>query len=820
MKMKLQPIFTNMYLFLVAVFILTTCYPSDKTASRDRLFDNGWKFLRDSITGAEAVDFDDAGWRDVDLPHDWSIEDLPGESDSLQTGPFSKLSPGAASTGHVLGGTAWYRKHFRLSLKDGCSAILRFDGVYMESEVWVNGQHVGYHPYGYTPFNYDITPYLNKKGEQNVVAVQVRNTGKNSRWYSGSGIYRNVWLTVLEPVHIEPWGVFITTPEVSRDSALVNFQVTLFNKLQEAQEITLNTSITDPSQLVVAVKETNVTIAANDKIVITQSLPIDNPLLWSPQSPGLYKASFTVGTSTGPTDLYDCTFGIRSIRFSKEEGFLLNGEPVELKGACMHHDNGLLGSAAFDRAEERRVEIMKANGYNAIRTSHNPPSQAFLDVCDRLGMLVIDEAFDMWAIPKNPQDYARFFNEYYAADLTSMLLRDRSHPCIIIWSIGNEINERADPSGVEIAGKLVEVIRDYDTTRPITAAICHFWDHPGRTWEQTAPAFQHLDIGGYNYQWKSYEPDHQKFPERIMMGTESFPIEAWENWQLVKKYTWIIGDFVWTGMDYLGESGIGHVDNLTDTETVPFLRPWPWFVAWCGDIDICGNKKPQSYYRDVVWDNSRLEIAVHPPVPEGKKERISGWGWTDEYQSWNWAGQEGRPMQVSVYSSFPAVRLELNGKVIGEQTITAGSGITARFTVPYEPGVLTAIGLEDGKEIERKVLGTSGAPAGIQLTAEQQEIKAGRDVIAYVQVEAIDEAGNLVPDASLRVSVTVSGPAEILAAGNASPDQMESLKDPAFNTFRGKALVIIRSDGNAGNITITAEAEGLMPGSVTVIALK
>jgi len=853
--MKTITRYTSLFFLVTSLLILTGCGPSDKI-TREKPFDDGWKFLRDSITGAEAVDFDDSHWRDVDLPHDWSIEDLPGEAgtstsssdsrlsrprepgvgqathdslsedlpgepDSMHIGPFSKLSPGSASTGHVIGGTSWYRKHFKLSLKKGQVAIMKFDGIYMESDVWVNGQHLGFHPYGYTPFYYDITRHLNPAGKENIIAVMVHNTGRNSRWYSGSGIYRHVWLKVLSPVHINTWGVCITTPEIRQDSALVNLKVTLRNNLPTSSKINFSTEIFDPEGLAVAGSEKDVTIESNSTTMIMQSLKIDSPRLWSVQTPELYRVSLTVWEDiTKLYDRHECLFGIRSIRFSTEEGFLLNGKPVELKGACMHHDDGLLGSAAFDRAEERRVEIMKANGFNAIRTSHNPPSQSFLDACDRMGMLVIDEAFDMWAIPKNPQDYARFFNNYYVEDLSSMLLRDRNHPSIIIWSIGNEINERADSSGVEIARKLIELIHEYDTTRPVTAAICHFWDHPGRTWEQTAPAFEHLDIGGYNYQWRNYEPDHAKYPERIMAGTESFPVEAWENWQQVKKHPWVIGDFVWTGMDYLGESGIGQVNYITGNENVPFLKPWPWFISWCGDIDICGDKKPQSFYRDVVWDNSRLELAVHAPVPEGKKERVSGWGWPDEYQSWNWAGQEGKPLQVSVYSSYPLVRLELNGKLIGEQALKADSGITARFTVPYEPGTLAAAGLIDGKEVERKVLSTSGAPSGIRPVAEEQEIKAGREVITYIHVIVTDEAGNLVPDAAVPVAISISGPAELLAAGNAAPDQMESLKDPYFKTFRGKALVILRSDGGDGTIGIKAESKGLVTGSATIRAVK
>ncbi|NJO68772.1 MAG: hypothetical protein HC830_05365 [Bacteroidetes bacterium] len=340
-------------------------------------------------------------------------------------------------------------------------------------------------------------------------------------------------------------------------------------------------------------------------------------------------------------------FGIRSIHFDAANGFMLNGKKVLLKGGCMHHDNGFLGSATIDRAEERRVELMKAYGFNAIRTSHNPPSRQFLDACDRVGVLVIDEAFDMWERPKNPQDYHRFFKEWWQKDISSMVMRDRNHPSIIMWSIGNEINERADSSGLIITRKLADEVHRLDPTRPVTAAICSFWDHKNRPWSATAPAFALLDVGGYNYMWKAYEEDHLLYPDRIMAGTESLPLEAYENWKQVEKNSWVIGDFVWTAMDYMGETGIGNsrLDNDPDNG---FSRTWTWFNAYCGDIDLCGFKKPQLYYRDVIWGNSNIEMMVHAPVPEGRKEIVSMWGWPEEWQNWNWNGSEGKLMQVRV----------------------------------------------------------------------------------------------------------------------------------------------------------------------------
>ncbi len=593
----------NKKVFIITVSTIILAISSNVNAqtktARTRSFDAGWKFLRDSIEGAEQPSYDDSKWRMVDVPHDWSIEDLPNQNDDNIVGPFDKSSIGATATGYTVGGIGWYRKKFSLAPSDTNKAIsICFDGVYMDADVWINGNHLGNHPYGYTSFYYDITSYCKPVGEANIVAVRVRNTGQNSRWYSGSGIFRHVWLTVTDRVHIKQWSVYITTSDISKKMATVNIAADIVNATSDARNVILHTSIIDPSEKRVSSFDAKQDVAANAAASATQELKLPLPVLWSPASPKLYRAEVEVISEGQVLDKTTSTFGIRSLQFSADAGLVLNGERILLKGGCMHQDNGLLGSAAIDRAEERRVALMKANGFNAIRCSHNPPSPAFLDACDRLGMLVIDEAFDMWEVGKNPQDYHRFFDDWWQRDIQSMVLRDRNHPSVILWSIGNEISERGDTSGVRIAKQLTDEIHRLDPTRLTTAAICEFWDHPGRPWEQTAPAFTYLGVGGYNYQWGHYEPDHEKFPQRIMVGTESVPKDAFDNWQQVKKHSWVIGDFVWTGMDYLGETGIGHA--ITDSQK-NMLMEWPWFNAFCGDIDLVGNKKPQSYYRDVLW---------------------------------------------------------------------------------------------------------------------------------------------------------------------------------------------------------------------------
>ncbi len=795
---------------LMLVLLISACSaPKIDYIKRNYPFDSGWKFNLGDLPGAEMANFEDAQWRSLDLPHDWSIEDLPPASDAKQIGPFSSASPGGGSTGHVMGGTAWYRKTFSIDpLSVNKQVSILFDGVYMESDVWINGKHVGFHPYGYTPFAYDITEYLNTTGPKNIIAVKVSNPGKNSRWYSGSGIYRHVEMIITNHLHIAQWGNFVTTPEVSKEKAAVKMETTIENNTGKTQKVKVVTTLLNPEGETVAIDERSQTLTSDLYTVVEQTLSVTSPSLWSPGSPSLYSA--VVEVKAGGT-LWDQTvtpFGIRQISFDTQNGFLLNGEKVLLKGGCMHHDNGILGAATIDRAEVRRVELMKKFGYNAIRTSHNPPSRQFLDACDRLGVLVIDEAFDMWEKAKKPEDYHRYFKEGHEKDLRSMILRDRNHPSVIMWSIGNEIPERADPAGLAIRPQLMKIVKALDTTRPVTEAICSFWEQKGRDWKDSEPAFAGLDIGGYNYQWKMYEPDHALYPARIMAGTESTAREAFESWQAVKDKPYVIGDFLWTAMDYLGESAIGNA--VTHRKGTKAESPaWPWYNAWCGDIDICGFKKDQSYYRDVIWGISDLEMAVHAPIPTGHVETVSYWGWPDERQSWNWKGAEGKKLSVSVYSNFPEVRLELNGKVIGTKAVSPETKLTATFEVAYEPGELKAIGLKDG--IEAKVIShkTTGAAAKIRLTPDRTTIKANRNDLAYVTVELLDASGNLVSDNDMPVSFTIIGAGEVAGIGNANPADMRSFKSPVCTTFRGRCLVILRPAGPPGEINLSAQAQGL-----------
>jgi beta-galactosidase len=784
-----------------------------------QLFDSNWKFCLGDAKGSEKPSFNDKKWRDIDLPHDWSIENLPGQEAGKVIGPFSKESVGATATGYTIGGVAWYRKTFTLNPKGKYkSTIISFDGVYMNSDVWVNGKFLGNHPYGYTAFYYDISNFLNSAGKPNVIAVKVKNEGKNSRWYSGSGIYRHVWLIQKQAVCIAQNGICVNTERISENNAVVKISSEVENNSGKSTVSKLLINIIDPDGKTVQTVESQPKTIASGSEEFIQSISISDPKLWSVETPGLYTAEIKLIADGVVSDKVSTIFGVRTIHFDAKTGFTLNGKKILLKGGCMHHDNGFLGSATIDRAEERRVQLMKTYGFNAIRTSHNPPSQQFLDACDRNGVLVLDEAFDMWERPKNTEDYHLYFKEWWKKDLKAMIYRDRNHPSVILWSIGNEINERADSLGFVIRKQLVKEVHTLDSTRPVTEAICSFWDHWGQKWSTTAEAYSDLDVGGYNYLNNQYEADHSEFPERIMVATESYPAESFGYWQQVEKNPWVIGDFVWTAMDYLGETGCGITSyNLKEVQRVG-LKPWPWFNAYCGDIDLCGFKKPQLLYRVVVWNNSKLEMMVHAPIPEGMIETYSYWGWPDEYQSWNWAGSEGKMMDVRVFSKCQAVRIELNGKIIAEKPVSDNTGLTATFKVPYEQGILKAIALNNGIEVASKELRTTGAPARIKLTADRSKIKASRNDLSYVKVEITDAEGNLIPNAAIPVTFTVSGVGEIAGSGNACPTDMESFNNSVCNTFRGQALVILRpsKEVKTGAITLQAKAKGLNSGEIKI----
>lgn len=770
---------------------------------RKQALNQEWRFHLDHYEGARWGEPDDSNWRLVDLPHDWSIE-LPRNPDNVS----------GVAGGFFPMGCGWYRKHFTPGDDwRGKRVYIEFEGVYMTAEVWLNQHHLGRHPYGYTSFHYDLTPYLNWDGP-NVLKVFVDNTHQlNSRWYSGSGIYRPVWLIVVEPVHVAHWGVYVTTPQITHHNALVRIQTTVENHTDTSQVVTLRTRVIDPDGKEVGSCQSNNLIDTQTQGEFSQDTQVPEPKLWSPDTPHLYSLETVVLVGGKVADTETTTFGIRSLEFSAANGFTLNGEPVLLKGGCVHHDNGVLGAASYARSEERKVEIHKASGYNAIRCAHNPPAPAFLEACDRLGMLVIDEAFDCWREGKNDGDYHVAFDDWWQRDLDSMLYRDRNHPSIIIWSTGNEVLERdGRGGGVEISQMLADHIRTIDPSRPVTAAMCGSWT--GGTWEETDGVFATLDVGGYNYQWRQYRPDHERLPGRIMMGTESFPIEAFENWMGVLEHPAVIGDFVWTSLDYLGESGIGRVHF--DAENAPFLGGYPWHQANCGDLDLCGFKRPQSYYRDVLWhDDPRVYIAVHNPVPDGKTPAITRWGWPEVWPDWNWPGYEGQKFKVDIYANCDRVELFLHGRSLGAKPCTRDEKFIASFEVPYQPGELKAVGYRDQQPAAEYRLKSAGSPARVQLTTDRNEIRTAGD-LCYVTVEVLDANGQVHPSADNEIFFTLNGPGRILAVGSSNPVSEEPYVGNQRRAHRGRALIVVKSSHEPGVITLQAQAEGL-DGAETII---
>ncbi|MGQ8335329.1 sugar-binding domain-containing protein [Sunxiuqinia sp. A32] len=769
------------------------------TIERKHNFDFNWQFALGDYPNAEQVSFEDTFWRNLDLPHDWSIE-----------GEIAPDNPTGNDGGYFPAGIGWYRKSFDVPKEwEDKKISIYFEGVYMNSEVFVNGVSLGDHPYGYTSFNYDLTPYINY-GKKNLIAVRVDNSQqKNCRWYSGSGIYRHVWLIVNSPVCFDHWGIAISTPKITEESATVEVKTLVKNETNQKQNIDVVTVISNASNESVEKYQFNVDLEPNSEKELTHDILVERPLLWSPEAPNLYSAKSIIKQETRITDEVVTTFGIRSINYSAEGGFKLNGKTIKLNGGCVHHDNGILGAAAYDRAEERKVELLKAAGFNAVRTSHNPPSEAFLDACDRLGLLVIDESFDGWRVAKDPtpHDYSTIFDEWWQRDLEAMVLRDRNHPSIVMWSSGNEIMERTSPEAVETAHMLNSYIRKLDPTRPVTSAMTSW----GQGWEIFDPLMAEHDICGYNYMMHESVSDHERVPSRVIVQTESYPKDAFYNWKMVKEHDYIIGDFVWTAMDYLGESSIGRYYYPGDPEDQHWERDhYPWHGAYCGDIDLIGWRKPVSHYRNLLWnDSEKIYMAVREPNPESGAIKTTMWAVWPTWESWNWPGFEGKEIQVEVYSKYPKVQLYLNDKLIGEKPTGIEQEYMATFSLPYSRGALKAIGVDGKKEMESTVLKTAGEPSKIRLIADRTEINANGQDLSFVTIEIIDSEGNRVPDASNELKFSIEGEGVIVGVGNANLKDENPYVGDHCKVWKGRAQVVVKSTRKSGEINLTVNSSEL-----------
>jgi beta-galactosidase len=736
----------------------------------------------------------------VDLPHDWSI-----------AGPIAQANPTGGAGGFFPAGVGWYRKELDVPAQwAGKRVSLEFEGVYMNADVYLNDQKVTSHPYGYTPIWCD----LDLKPGRNVIAVRVDNGQQpNSRWYSGSGIYRHVWLHVNEPLHIAGEGGVYVKSTLENGKAILEIQTTLVNQADAAVKAEVNQELSTPAGARVNVPaeaaQRSVDVPARGRVVVTQKLDVPAPALWSLESPNLYRLVTSVSSGSETRDQEETSVGIRTIRVSVDKGFELNGARVKLNGGCVHHDNGALGAMAFDRAEERRVALLKQAGFNAIRTSHNPPSPAFLNACDRLGMLVLDEAFDCWEQGKSRFDYAVAFKQWWKNDIDAMVLRDRNHPSVVMWSIGNEIPGAGAQMGARVGPALADEIRTLDD-RPVTAAIAG-WNRTRNSWDSINPVFDKLDVAGINYDQGAYRDQHTRFPNRIILSTETYPRDAFIHWSLSEDNPYVLGEFIWTAMDYLGESGIGrnyppgqrsinHGDN----------RQFPYHAADCGDLDITGFRKPISHYRNIVWDRGeKLYCAVQEPTPDGRPWVATGWSVAPLRESWTWPGQEGKNLQVEVDSRYPGVRLYLNDTLIGEKPTTRQQQFKATFSVPYAPGTLRAVGLDGDKEVQHIDLTTAGEIAGLRLTADRQRLSADGQDLAFITVESIDAQGRLQPIGNPTVTFMVEGAGTLAGVASGDYGSTQNYQASQRQLFRGRAQLIVRAGNTPGAITVTADTPGL-----------
>ena len=790
---------------------------ADRSTRRRDTFDFDWKFVLDDPAGAEQPGFDDASWRKLDLPHDWSIE-----------GPFSQSNPAGGPGGYLPGGIGWYRKTFTApeSLR-GQRVSLNFDGVYMNSTVWVNGHLLGERPYGFVPFTYDLTSYLNY-GHDNTVAVRVDNSKQpNCRWYTGSGIYRHTWLISTQPVHVAECGTFVRTPRVDAHAATVEIETRVANDQRSTAHAIVTTTLLDAAGVKVGETSRQTTLPGGRTGAVDQRISVADPHLWSTDDPYLYTARTTVQVEKAVVDSYDTPFGIRSAVFDAKQGFLLNGVRTKMLGVCVHPDLGCLGAAVVERGWQRRLEILKRMGCNAIRLAHNPREVEFLDLCDRMGFLVMDDAFDEWTVPKPqtiPNGYCNYFDEWYEEDLLAMIRRDRNHPSVVLWDAGNEVGDQAVPDGAKTLKKIVDIFHREDPTRKVTVACDRIVAEPLS--DRVTPEFlAGLDVVGYNYvdRWRNrrelyYSIDHDAYPNRPVVGTESSAmrgtrgattglapgaspsigssIDVEQLWKYVHNYDYVSGDFMWTGIDYLGEAS------------------WPSKSASSGQIDTCGFEKDGFYFYQSQW--------ISDPV-------------LHLFPHWNWQGQEGKRVTVMCYTNCDTVELFLNDKSLGvrgyqfprlgmqdqygtyppegRQARTTGD-LHLTWEVPYEAGTLRAVGRNLDTIVATTEITTTGQPASVALQVDLTSIAADRRDVCHVTAAIVDAQGLVVPTASDQVTFQVQGPAQLIGVDSGNPASHESYQSSQRAAFNGRLLAVVRSTAQAGTVTVTASAPGLNSATV------
>lgn len=788
---------------VAAVALLTLALP---LCAEQRSLTQDWWFHQGDLPTASSTTYDDHAWRHVDVPHDWSIANKPDGS-----APYDPNTPGGQSSGYLPGGIGWYRRHITLSADEAARIVrLKFEAIYMDADIWLNGQHLAQHHYGYTAFSVDLTGKVH--AGDNVIAIRVNHADPSSRWYAGSGLIRPVSLDVLDRVHLDPDSIVVSTPVATSSLAKISTHAVVANDSTQARHVDVVSKVLSSNGEVVAQSHQDKPLPAGAKFDWDETLTVTNPALWSPDSPNLYTLVQDVYVNGAITDERRTRFGARTISVDAVHGMRINGKQVLLRGGNIHHDNYMLGGAGWPDADARKVALMKAAGYNAIRSAHNPASQATLDAADELGMLVIDEAFDMWNVSKTPMDYARFFKQDWQQDIDSLVISGRNHPSVLFWSIGNEIPEQGTPLGVETGRKLAARVHALDPTRPVTQAINVDTPH-------IADQFATLDVGGYNYNEPLFARDHQTFPQRVMFTTESTSKNAFVYRRAAETKPWVIGDFVWTAVDYLGETGIGWMGYSQDWQK---LGPYPWHLAYCGEIDATGRKRAAAYYREVIWKTGIDPISAFVMQPAGTEDLPdrhlftvtqphTDWSLDDVHPSWTWPGQEGKPLDVVVYSEYPEVELFLNGKSLGRKATNLDTQYKATYSVPYHAGRLVAVGYQDGHAAGQWTLRTADKPASVDVSLDRTQLRANAQDLAYVTVALVDDNGTPIYNQrdDRRVNVRVVGAGELAGMGNGKPNDVSSFQSGQWKTFHGRVVAVVRAGTHAGPIEVQIDVDGL-----------
>jgi len=763
--------------------------PSPRVTSS---FDEGWRFLKGDAAGAERADFDDSAWRTLDAPHDWSIE-----------GPFDEKNPTGKDGAFLPSGVGWYRKHFELpATHKGRRVFVEFDGVMANSDVFVNGRHLGRRPFGYIGFRYELTEHLNfGRGRANVIAVRADNSGQPaSRWYTGAGLYRHVRLVVTGPVHVEHWGTFVTTPAVTKDGATVRVESTIANRSGAARNVSLHVTLYGPDGRPAGSAETRPhVVGPGFSILLRQEVEVRNARRWDIDDPRLYTARVRVREGADTLDEDSVTFGVREFRFDAATGFWLNGRNFKLKGVCLHHDGGALGAAVPLRAWERRLEILKSLGVNAIRTAHNPPAPEFLDLTDRMGFVVMDETFDAWTVKKREYDYHRYFDEWSKIDTRDTVRRDRNHPSVFLYSAGNEIH---DTPKAELAKRilrgLVEVFHEHDPTRPVTQGL--FRPNVSKDYDNGLADL--LDVVGQNYRENEILAAHRQKPTRKILGTEN--THTREAWLALRDNPPYAGQFLWAGIDYLGES-----------------PGWPLVSENFGLLDRAGTPKPLAFQRQSWWAARPMVYAArrvaHTPAPPTDP----GYGLDRRPQVLfaDWTPRDAGPHEetVEVYSNCEQVELFLNGRSLGSKPRPSDDAPRV-WKVRFEPGTLRAVGSNGGRTYAAHELKTAGRPARVLVSADRARLAHHWDDVVYVEATVVDANGVVVPNASDLISFRVEGPGRIAAVDNGDLASHEPFQAAGRRAYQGRCFAVLKATAPRGRVRLTASAAGLAAGSVNVEA--